>query len=212
MEQMIHRPDPKVIIKNLETGAEVHALFNPTELSVKKSAKWEKHKEAKGDNPLLEFTAAQPMELSLELLFDAYERRGNVYDDYVKPLLSFMHVMEETKHPPICRLIWGREFPEFTGVITSLSTKYTMFLRDGKPVRATCSITMTQADKVQLKEEQKSGGKKSTAEKQQTSPGTTVQQGDERRPDKHGDDHRKVLDENGSEDGTLKPGQQVSKG
>jgi hypothetical protein len=107
----------------------------------------------------------------------------------------------------MCLLSWGSNFPSFMGVIESLSTRYTMFFRDGTPCRATCSIKMKQANK--LEKEKGSAQTYTKPAPGQTTPGTTAQQGDERRADKFGDDHRKVLDQNGSDDGTLKAGQPV---
>jgi hypothetical protein len=110
----------------------------------------------------------------------------------------------------MCRFAWGDQFPEFVGVITSLTTKYTMFLRNGTPVRATCSIKMKQAEKVELKAEP--GARSQSAEqRRQSAPGNMVQQGDERRADKHGENHRQVLHECDSEDGTLPTGYHVTK-
>jgi hypothetical protein len=212
MEKLNFTTEQKCTILNLDTGMEVEALFNPSELSISKSVPWSPHDESKGDNPTLEFTKAEPMELDVELLFDTYEIKENVYELYVKPLASFTLVMEDEKRPPMCRFAWGDQFPEFVGVITSLTTKYTMFLRNGKPVRATCSIKMKQAEKVTLKAEQGPRTNPSDEQRRQSASGTMVQQGDERRADRHGPNHRRTLEENGSEDGTLTPGQQVTRG
>ena len=66
---------------------------------------------------------------------------------------------DEEKRPPLVLLEWG-EFPRFKGVIESLSTEYTMFLPDGTPVRAICTITMKEADtvKAKVRKKKKSGG------------------------------------------------------
>src|SRR5690606_22550091 len=122
------------------------------ELSVEKSVPWNKHRTSKGDNPVLEFTDAEPKELSVELLFDTYEEKTSVYDKYLKTLESFTLIMGgsliDEKRPPMCLFLWGKNFPSFMRVISSLATKYTMFLSDGTPVRATANIRMKQADKL----------------------------------------------------------------
>ncbi len=146
----------KCRIKNLDEGTEVVALFNPKELIFDKSVPWNKHKGSRGDNPFLEFTNAEPMTLSIELFFDTYEQQKNVYSEHVQSLVALTLVnkdaaSEEQKRPPHCLFVWGTEFPSFKGVIESLSIKYTMFLPDGMPVRATCSIRMKQAGQVKAK-------------------------------------------------------------
>ena len=54
--------------------------------------------------------------------------------------------------------------PQFKGVIESLSVKYTMFMPDGTPVRATVNLRMKQANRLlnkgEAKEANKSGDKK----------------------------------------------------
>lgn len=47
-------------------------------------------------------------------------------------------------------IIWGT-LPEFAGVIESVSTKYTMFLPNGTPVRATCTLRFKEADRASFK-------------------------------------------------------------
>ena len=53
---------------------------------------------------------------------------------------------EDKKRPPKVGVRWGvGKLPEFQGVIESVATKYTMFLPDGTPVRATCRVTIREA-------------------------------------------------------------------
>lgn len=195
----------KCMIVNDDEKTQLVAYFNPKEIQIDKSVPWEKHPDSRGDNPTLEFTKAEPMTLSLELLFDTYEKRSDVYKDFVQRLESFAMVMgrqrEEEKRPPMVTFIWGN-FPRFKGVIESLSTKYTMFFPDGTPCRATCTVKLKQAATVQRKQEQ---GQSSS----QSQQGTVAQEGQERRPDQlagEGGDHRKTMDAAGGE---ITPGTQV---
>jgi hypothetical protein len=57
---------------------------------------------------------------------------------------------EDKKRPPKVGVKWGK-LPEFQGVIESVSTKYTMFLPDGTPVRATCHVTVREASHLSVK-------------------------------------------------------------
>ena len=145
-------PKPlKCMIKNLDTGEEVEAHFNPKELAVEKSVPWNKHKDSKGDTPLLEFTDAEPKTMSVELLFDTYESRKSVYKKYVKTLESFTLIVDaKKKRPPMCIFLWGKNFPSFMGVIETLSTKYTMFLADGTPVRARLTVSFSEYRNIEL--------------------------------------------------------------
>ena len=154
--------DNKCSITILEGPAvTIPATFNPKELGIDKSVPWQKHSKSKGDVPWLEFTAAEPKTLAVELFFDTYEEGGSVYDKYIKKLERATLIMEggaeKDRRPPTCMLKWG-QFPKFTGVMESLSVKYTMFFSDGTPCRATASIKLKEAGKVDAKVERQPAG------------------------------------------------------
>ncbi len=132
-------------------GMSISATYNPKEISIEKSVPWNKHKTSKGDNPILEFTDAEPKSLSVELFFDTYETGKSVHTEYISKLELATLIMqggnEEKKRPPTCKFKWGG-MPAFIGVVESLSVKYTMFFKDGTPCRATAAIKMKQASMV----------------------------------------------------------------
>lgn len=129
----------------------VEAQFNPKEISVDKSVPWNKHKNPKGDIPMLEFTNAENRNMSFELFFDTSEQETPVWAK-VEPLHKMTMIrpagQESEKHPPRVMVAWGGLQP-FKGVIESLSIKYTMFSSNGTPVRATCSLKIKEVDEVQ---------------------------------------------------------------
>lgn len=127
----------------------LEAQFNPKELSINKSVPWTKTKKSTEDAPELEFTEAEPQTLAVELMFDTFESREDVAKKYGERLLQFATVDKGLKRPPMVLFTWGSL--QFKGVIESLNVKYTMFLPDGTPVRATCDVKMKQADSVTTK-------------------------------------------------------------
>jgi hypothetical protein len=156
----------KVTIFSLDKGkdVEVEAQYNPKEVQVDKAVAWSKKEgnTAPSDQPLLEFSGGQGRTMSLELLFDGFEENVDVHDKYVAKLLDLASIIKangtaEEKRPPLIGVVWGggakdsSKLPAFKGVIESLSTKYTMFAADGKPVRATCTVKLKEADKLSLK-------------------------------------------------------------
>ncbi len=151
----------KCTLINVDEGNKrITALFNPKEISIDKQVPWQKHKTSRGDNPIMEFTGAKPASLSLELFFDTYEANNkNVYEQHISELEELTKVKvgeaDEDKRPPLCIFDWGKNFPSFKGVIESLQVKYTMFLPDGTPCRATASIKMTQATRTRSKKRKK---------------------------------------------------------
>ena len=87
--------------------------------------------------------------MSFELMFDGFETRTNVHSAFVANLLKLALAPDAggadgKTRPPMVSVKWG-VFPEFPGVIESVSTKYTMFLPDGTPVRAICHLRIREA-------------------------------------------------------------------
>lgn len=135
---------------------QVTAQYNPKEISLDKSVPWNKHKNPKGDIPMLEFTNAENRSMSLELFFDKFEAKGSVQPDVEKltrmTMINASAGSEEEKHPPRVIVAFGIA-SWFRGVIESLGVKYTMFDEKGMPVRATCSLKIKEVDEVQAKGE-----------------------------------------------------------
>ena len=150
-----------VKIGSLDTNDEVEAQYNPKEIGVNKAVPWQKHKDSKADQPNLEFAGADGRTLSMELIFDGYETGTNVHTTYVDKLTKMTLAQiqasdkkgkEDQKRPHMVVVTWGAiKLPDFKGVIKSVNTKYTMFLADGTPVRATCTVEFMEADKASFK-------------------------------------------------------------
>lgn len=126
---------------------QIEFQFNPKELSIQKSAKWERKssRNAKNASPP-EFSGADPCKLTLEMFFDASDTSGGSVVGLVEQLFSCCVPTDTTLQnkkavPPLVQLNWGAivSFPAF---ITSVQAKYTLFASDGTPIRATCSVSM----------------------------------------------------------------------
>ncbi|MDB5050548.1 MAG: hypothetical protein JWO30_3619 [Fibrobacteres bacterium] len=141
----------KLRIKPLEGKLPgIEAQYNPKEITVDKRLDWEKSKDSRDDAPSLEFKAAEPKTMSFELMFDTFETKENVYDKFIAALEAMAKSDEGLKRPPRVSIIWGNALPRFEGVISSLSVKYTLFLPNGTPVRATVNVGLQMAEKVAL--------------------------------------------------------------
>jgi hypothetical protein len=153
-----HTAPFKVAIVNVDDSNKeaIVAQYNPKELGIDKSVSWSPAKHAKGNAPALEFTAGTGRSLSMELTFDGFEDKVDVHTKYVDPLVKLTLVKnadggsDDDKRPPKVMLVWDK-LPNFVGVVESVSTKYTMFLPDGTPVRATCTVKLKEADAVSFK-------------------------------------------------------------
>ncbi len=152
----------------------IEALFNPHELNRSRSVSWQQKQAASQGGGWTwsdmeqEFLAVAPETLSIELFFDTYESRSQASDwkraaSFVQPVNPFQtsdatdvtkltrrvaklaEVDRELHHPPICRLSWGALTNIFTGVLTNLDQRFTLFLADGTPVRATLTCSFIES-------------------------------------------------------------------
>jgi hypothetical protein len=139
----------KVALIGFELKVDLVAQYNPKEITIEQSAGWET--KTKGHFSHVEFTNMQPRSLAMELLFDTYEEGVDVTKKYVDKLRLLTSVMdpddvERYQRPPLVEVRWYDDaYVPFRGVIESLSTKYTMFMPSGMPVRAICNIKMKEA-------------------------------------------------------------------
>jgi nucleoid-associated protein YgaU len=126
---------------------EVMFQFNPKEVTITKSAKWErKPSKAAKNAPPVQFLGADPAKMTLEMFFDATAAQDGSVVVAVEGLLACCVPTEESlAHkkgaPPIVVLHWGKT-SSFPAVITSVSAKFTLFNYDGTPIRAVCSVTL----------------------------------------------------------------------
>ncbi len=143
----------KAVIKNLDVPANsVTCLFNPTEYSFSKSVTWEASRNRGANVPTLEFTGGEPFVVTLNLLFDTHESREDVRVKYTNKLAAMAMVTPSRVNsttgqgsPPIVEFQWGRVW-SFRAVVTSVTQKFTLFLEDGTPTRATVDLTLKQVD------------------------------------------------------------------
>ncbi|HEV2193383.1 MAG TPA: hypothetical protein VGR54_07195 [Nitrosopumilaceae archaeon] len=129
-----HFPDKDV--KATLDPTSVNVLFNPKEYIVTKSVKWPHHDVTGSDSPALEFTSGQPTRLSFELFFDTYEEGKSVRE--LTDKIEKLSLVNDPHRPPQCMVKWGST--QFKCILESFSTKYTLFLDNGTPVRATMHL------------------------------------------------------------------------
>src|SRR5215471_1051247 len=122
------------------------ALFNPNKLVFSKSVNWAEQSAAQRDVPELQFTNAEPRTLSLDLIFDTYDSPNAEKEDVRKYTQKLFQLTTVEKHgekhrPPVCQLSWGAASMFFQGVLQQLEQQFTLFMENGKPVRATARCT-----------------------------------------------------------------------
>jgi hypothetical protein len=129
-------------------GIEISCTFNPFEYTVSKSNSYSEKAKNKGDTPQVTFSKAGAQTLKLNLIFDTYEE-GTDISRTTSKLWKLMETKttgkgKKTKKvpPPEVAFHWG--VFHFVAVITNMTQKFTMFTKDGVPVRAKVDVTFTQ--------------------------------------------------------------------
>jgi len=96
---------PSVRVIRTEGKAE-EFLLNPTGVTTERTVTWDKTSDApsNGDDPVLAFTSSDGQSLSLDLEFDSFETRDNVYEKFIKSLETLTLVDVDLKRPTGHRL------------------------------------------------------------------------------------------------------------
>lgn len=136
-----------------EVQDRIDFMFNPTQLSLARTVKWQSEQGNRGNSalPKVNFSGVDPFKLTIsQVVFDTYEIRESVVQLYIKKLKKGVESPNgQNKRPPVYQFVWGN-FRSFPCVITSLSYKLDLFLPDGTPVRALVDISLQEVEKENL--------------------------------------------------------------
>jgi len=142
----------KATIVNLDTDQSVECMFNPSEYAFTKSNNWKMSKTKGANVPKLEFNGGNPTDLKVQLFFDTYESGEDVRRKYTNTIWELAMVNKRKQNPktkksepPKCEFRWGTMW-SFKAVVANISQKFTLFLPDGTPVRASLDVTFRQVE------------------------------------------------------------------
>lgn len=124
----------------IDGGKTVPVQFNPAEYSISVS------EPGIGNGDKLSHPREET--LSLQLHFDTYMNGKETFEKedvraYTDPIAAMVSC--STKKASMVRFKWGSL--NFYGKVTSVSQKFTMFLDNGKPVRAVMDLTIKRNDR-----------------------------------------------------------------
>lgn len=141
----------------------VPCLFNPKELSVEKSNQFAEVAIPGLSSPVFQFVRGNARSVTMDLFFDTYEEgtdvriftdritgwdAGSMFSNLPGFAKGLMDIDSEIHAPPICLFIWGAFV--FQCIIERVSKRFTMFLPEGIPVRATLSVTLKEYREVDI--------------------------------------------------------------
>jgi len=130
----------------------IKTQFNPDEYSLSKSNQFASIAIPGRNSPIIQFVKGEAQNLYLELFFDTYTFEGgkDVREQYTKKITDLLTINPDLHAPPICEVEWDGKL-QFIGIIERVDTKFTMFNKDGIPVRAKLNVLFKQYSEIEGK-------------------------------------------------------------
>ncbi|HTS08368.1 MAG TPA: LysM peptidoglycan-binding domain-containing protein [Candidatus Eisenbacteria bacterium] len=129
-----------------ENGAQITALFNPTQYTLNKGNTIQKQPIPGLDSPIVQYVCGKERTLNMKLFFDTYEEQSDV-TPYTNAVYNLLNIVPSTHAAPICDIRWGGF--AFKGVLENVSGEFSLFMANGTPVRANLTVTFTEWKDVQ---------------------------------------------------------------
>ena len=146
-------------------------LFNPAEFTVERTNQFTEMNIPGLPSSIFQFIKGGARTLTMDLFFDTYEEKidvrlftdritgwdaGSLFSKLPDIAKGLMDIDSDLHAPPVCLFIWGTYI--FPCIVERVSKRFTMFLPEGFPVRATLNVTLKECTEVvtQLKETSKS--------------------------------------------------------
>jgi nucleoid-associated protein YgaU len=151
------------IARKDKPGVKVPFMFNPEEFSVEKSNNFAAVNIPGLSAPLIQFVGGEARTVSLDLFFDTYEEgqdvrfhtdritgwdTGSMYSKLSGNKKGLMDIDSDLHAPPVCQFVWGAFV--FPCIIERATKKFTMFLPEGIPVRATLTVSLKEYKEVDI--------------------------------------------------------------
>lgn len=134
----------KLIAKYGDEVVSFDVMFNPSEYSYAITNSSNKKFNQKSKSKVQNMGNSQS-NLTMKLVFDSYEEK--------EPVTKYTDILEDMIIPkyrgnkliqPVLTFCWGDMV--VSGVMKSITISYTMFMENGKPVRANTSISIIKSD------------------------------------------------------------------
>jgi LysM repeat protein len=125
----------------------IPVLFNPTQYSLDQANTLAEVGVPGLSAPILQYVRGNGRSLSMDLFFDTYEQQTDVRD-HTDLVYGLLDIRGPLHRPPVCTFTWGSF--NFDCVVERVGGRFTLFLADGTPVRATLSVTFKEFVEVEV--------------------------------------------------------------
>lgn len=137
----------KATITNLQTGECIPVMFNPEEYSLDLGNTFAEIGIPGLKTPPIQYVRGNIRNLKMELFFDTYEAKSDVRNE-TRKITSLLEKDLNTQAPPILLFSWGGL--NLKCVLENAGQRFTMFMEDGTPVRATLTVSFKEYEAVDI--------------------------------------------------------------
>jgi nucleoid-associated protein YgaU len=140
----------KAAILNERSRDRIEVMYNPEEFRLEQGNNFAEVGIPGLAAPPIQFVRGRLRALTMDLFFDSYEAGDDVRIRSGR-VIALLDKLPDTKAPPV--LLFTMGLFAFRCVLVEANQRYTMFLRDGTPVRVTLSVRFQEYAPVMLKVE-----------------------------------------------------------
>ena len=140
----------KALVLNTATGERFPVMYNPEEFRLEQGNTFAEVGIPGLSKPPLQYVRGKSRTLSMDLFFDTYESREDVRV-YTGKIARLLDKESRTQAPPI--LLFSMGTFQFQCVLVEVNQRFTMFAREGTPVRATLSVRFQEYVRIDMQTE-----------------------------------------------------------
>ena len=142
----------KAVIINTHTGDRIPVMYNPEEYRLEEGNNFSEIGIPGLDAPPVQYVRGKARTLSMDLFFDTYEKQPpEDVRGHSGRVVALLDKLPLTSAPPILLFTMGPF--TFECVLVDVNQRFTMFQRDGTPVRATLAVRFHEFVRVQIEVE-----------------------------------------------------------
>ena len=137
----------KATITNTASAQRFQVMYNPDELRLEQGNNFSEVGIPGLNAPPVQYVRGKARSLSMDLFFDSYEADQDVRT-HTGPLVKLLDKEPLTRAPPVLLFSMGQF--NFQCVLVDASQRFTMFRRDGTPVRSTIAARFQEFVRVEI--------------------------------------------------------------
>lgn len=138
----------KALLVNTTTGDRFPVMYNPEQFKLEQGNNFAEIGIPGLNAPPVQYVRGKARAVTMDLFFDSYETGADVRT-HTAPIVGLLDRSPQTQAPPVLLFSMGRF--QFQCVLVDAGQSFTMFLRDGTPVRSTLSVRLQEYVRVDMR-------------------------------------------------------------